>query len=38
MKRVETRLLEDARTQNGTSLADLTRSGPVLLVFLRHLG
>lgn len=30
--------LREARTQDGMSLADLSRSQPVLVVFLRHLG
>ncbi len=30
--------LDGARTQNGLSLADLSASGPVILVFLRHAG
>jgi hypothetical protein len=30
--------LKERRTQDGTSLHDLTHAGPVLLVFLRHFG
>jgi peroxiredoxin len=32
------RALEQMRTNNGVSLAELSRTGPVLLVFLRHAG
>ncbi len=30
--------LRDAKTQSGESLYDLSNAGPLLLVFLRHLG
>ncbi len=30
--------LENARDQQGRSLADLSRSTPILVIFLRHLG
>lgn len=33
-----TEVLRDARDQHGRNLAELSRSRPVLLVFLRHLG
>lgn len=31
-------LLESARTEQGISLAKMSRTSPVLLIFLRHFG
>ena len=38
MSPLATECLESAKTQSGASLADLSRKGPVLVVFLRHCG
>ncbi len=35
---IDPAVLEGARAQDGTTLAELNRRGPVLLVFLRHFG
>jgi hypothetical protein len=37
-KRVESKLLNEYKTQHGQSLTSLMESGPLLLVFLRHFG
>jgi hypothetical protein len=37
-QKMDRSLMESYKTQKGQSLADLSREGPLLLVFLRHFG
>lgn len=37
-ERLNTAVLNSFRTQNGTTISELSKERPVLLIFLRHFG